>query len=245
MPQVPYDILDRIRDMEQQVRDLYGRIGQRPAMNQIQAGDVVVGQGGTFKVNDTNGSPLFYVGKISPDQPNGAEQRGVQITRQDGTQAIYLARATLSQSDPQAVIIKDARGQTIYAEDVRAGGLAAPVFGADAWLGATEVPQWTTTSSGWSTCMSLPWRKQHPQVQAHYLARCSDGSTAGDIRIIDGAGLEVARANLGAGSYVVSYMTGPVSGAHLGVQYLELQARVTAGSGNVGVRGLSTFGVGS
>ncbi|MEU1284899.1 hypothetical protein [Kitasatospora sp. NPDC005856] len=245
MPDLPADFLEEFRALKDEVRQLAGRAQMRPAMTQILAGDVVVGQGGTLRVDDTTGASLIYVGKITPTQPNGAEQRGVKISRQDGSKAIYLTRTTTTQSDPQAIVMSDARGGTLFAEDVVSGGLAVPYIGASGWYGATEVPQWTTTSSSWTTCMTLPWHKQHPQVQAHYIARCSDGTTTGEIRIIDGAGQEIAKSSLGAGAYVVSYMMGPVSGTYLGIQYLELQARVTAGSGNVGVKGLSTFGVGN
>lgn len=245
MPQIPYDILDRIRDLETGQRDLYGRLGQRPAMNQINAGDVTVGQGGTFKVNNNSGAPEFYVGGISPANPDGSGQRGLLAYRQDGTLAFMIANQTANVGDPQGLVIRDARGNTLFAEDVIAGGLAAGVFGSSGWYGYTEYPQWTTSSGAWSTCMTLPWRKCHPRVQAWYLARCSDAGTSGEIRILDGSGAVIGQVSLAAGAYVVGSVTGPVSGAHLGSQSLVWQAHVTGGSGTVGVRGLSTFGVGS
>ncbi|MFF2612699.1 hypothetical protein [Kitasatospora sp. NPDC058046] len=245
MADVPLDILDRLRQLEDQVRQLSGRAQMRPAMDQILAGDVVVGEGGTFKVNTLTGGLQFYVGKMGQANPDGSEQRGLLAYRQDGTQAIAVGRTTTVQAHPQAIVMSDARGGTIFAEDVFGGGLAAPVFGADGWYGYTEVPQWTTTSSSWATCMTLPWRKQHPQVQGHYLARCSDAATAGEIRLLDGVGSVIASVTLNAGDYIVGSVTGPISGAHLSSQNLVWQARVSAGSGTVGVRGLSTFGVGS
>ncbi|MFF1793337.1 hypothetical protein ACFVXQ_03690 [Kitasatospora sp. NPDC058263] len=245
MPYVPQDVSDLLRDLDRRMRAIEGRANIRPAQNQILAGDVTVGQGGQFRVDDADGDPMFYVGAIDPANPDGTGQRGLLVFRQDGTLALSVSQVTTAPGYPQAVVIRDSRGNTLFAEDVGLGGLAAPIFGASGWYGYSEVPQWTTGSGSWSTCMSLPWRKCHPRVQAHYLARCSDGSTSGEIRILDGSGSVVAQQALGAGSYVVGSLTGPVSGAHLGTQTLTWQARVTGGSGTVGVRGLSTFGVAS
>ncbi|MFJ9443256.1 hypothetical protein ACIRRH_15500 [Kitasatospora sp. NPDC101235] len=244
MPDLPLDILDRIRALEDQVRQLSGRSQMRPAMNQILAGSVVVGEGGTFKVNNQHGDPQFYVGGVSPPNPDGTPQRGLLAYRQDGTIAIEIANQTASAADPQCIVIRDARRQTLLAEDTL-GGLAAPVFGGSGWYGYTEVPQWTTSSSSWATCMTMHWRKQSPRVHAYYLARCSDASTSGEVRLLDGAGSVIGQATLPAGTYWADSVYGPITGAHLGYQDLVWQARVTGGGGTVGVKGLNTFGIGS
>jgi hypothetical protein len=244
-PNVPTDIGDTIRTMQEQIRALQGAVNTRPAMNQVSSGSVTIGAGGTLRVNDTDGAPLFFIGGISPLNPDGSLQRGLLAYRQDGSLALSISNGTANVGDPQAVVIRDADSNTLFAEDAIAGGLAAPLFGADAWYGVTEVPAWTTSSATFVTLMTLSWRKQHPRVTAHYLARCSDGTTAGELRLVDGAGLTVATVVLGAGAYVVGSVTGSVSGTHLASQSLQWQGRVTAGAGTVGVRGLSTFGVGS
>ncbi|MGW3072378.1 hypothetical protein [Kitasatospora sp. NPDC001132] len=244
MPDIPLDLLDRIRQLEDQVRQLSGRAQMRPAMNQILAGSVVVGEGGTFKVNNQNGGPAFYVGGISPLNPDGTPQRGLLAYRQDGTIAIMIANQTTSAGDPQGLLIRDARANTLLAEDVISGGLAVPQFGSDAWFGVTEAPQYSTTSATFATCMRLPWRKHHPWVEAHYLVK-ADAGVAGEIRLLDGAGAVVSTVSVAAGAFSYDRTWGPVSGAHLATQYLQWQARVTSGSGSIAVRGLSTFGINS
>ncbi|WP_224280652.1 hypothetical protein [Streptomyces sp. LS1784] len=242
MPDLPLDILDEFRKLKDEVRQLAGRSQMRPAMTQILSGSVVVGEGGTFKVNTKAGDPQFYVGGISPLNPDGSPQRGLLACRQDGSLAISISNITSNPGDPQCVVIRDSRGQTLLAEDA-AGGLAAPVFGGSGWYGYTEFPQWTTSSSSWATCMTMHWRKQHPRVHAYYLARCSDASTSGEVRLLDGAGSVIGQAVLSAGAYVVDAVYGPITGAHLSYQDLVWQARVTGGGGTVGVKGLNAYGI--
>ncbi|MFE6500781.1 hypothetical protein [Kitasatospora sp. NPDC057738] len=244
MPDIPMDILDRLRAVEDQVRQIAGRAQMRPALNQILAGDVTVGQGGTFKVNTKTGTAQFYVGVVLPTNPDGSEQRGLLANRQDGTLALMIGNRTGSSADPQGILINDARGNALLAEDVIGGGLASPQFGADGWFGATESPQYGTASGTFTTCMRLPWKRHHPAVEAHYLVKADPG-VAGEIRLVDGAGAVVATASVSSGSFTYNVVYGPVSGGYLSTQYLQWQARVTSGTGNIAVRGLSTFGINS
>ncbi|MER5350575.1 hypothetical protein ABT093_09615 [Kitasatospora sp. NPDC002551] len=245
MPDLPGDWSEVLRSLDARLRAVEGRSQIRPAMTRIEAGDVTVGTGGTFKVNNALGAPQFYVGGIGPLNPDGSPQRGLLVYRQDGSKAITINNMTTNPADPQGLVLRDADANTLLAEDVVGGGLSAPIFGADAWYGYTEVPQWTTSSASFATCMSLKWHKHHPRVESHFLARCSDGTTAGEIRLVDGSGGVIGQVTLAPGDYFVSYLVGPITGAHLGFQTLEWQARRTAGAGTVGVKGLSTFGVGS
>ncbi|MFD8596961.1 hypothetical protein ACFV1L_18365 [Kitasatospora sp. NPDC059646] len=238
---VPVDILDRLRAVEDRLRQVEGRTQQRPALNQI-LGNVNVGPGGIFKVLDTDGSTIFWVGGISPAHPDGSPQRGVLMYREDGSIALQIATTT---ADPQGLAIRDRAGYFILADDVPSGsGLSAPHFGADGWYGYTETPAWTTTSASFATCMSLAWKRFHPRVQGFYLVRC-DAGVSGEIRLVDGAGGVIGTVALGAGAYQVGSVTGPISGGLGSDQTLTWQARVTGGTGSIGVRGLSTFGVGS
>ncbi|GAA1160985.1 hypothetical protein F4556_005175 [Kitasatospora gansuensis] len=239
-PNVPQDLLDQIRKMDDRLRMVEGRAQIRPALSQI-LGDVTIGEGGRLIVKTPGGQTILYIGRIDPDHPDGSDQQGLIVRREDGTVAISVW--TSAGSGVQPVVIWDHNGKGIFAEDLVGGGLAAPNFGSDAWYGVTEAPAWTTSSTSFVTCMSLPWKKWHPRVQGSYLARCSDASTSGEIRLVDGSGSVIGQATLAAGAYTVSSVTGSVTGTLGGDQFLTWQARVTAGPGTVGVRGLSTWGV--
>ncbi|MGW4810562.1 hypothetical protein ACWEPB_02805 [Kitasatospora cineracea] len=241
LPNLPQDILDRIAALEGQVRDLSGRVGQRPAQTQIAGGDVAVYAGGSFRMLSFDGTFVqAWIGKISPSHPDGSEQRGILIYREDGSQALSLYSADNS---PQALALRDKAGTTVLADDVQAGGLARPYLSTDAWFGATESPTFTTNSATFVTLQNLPWIKQHPKVTGHYLVR-ADAGVAGEIRLVDDVGGVIAGPiAVSAGAWTYSSTTGPLAGALYSSTYLHWQARVTSGTGNIGIRGLSTFGV--
>lgn len=242
MANVPLDLLDRIRQLEDQIRQVSGRVNIRPAMDQILAGDVVVGEGGTFKVNNLTGAPEFYIGKIGPNHPDGSEQRGVLIYREDGSLALSLYTEG---TNPQALALRDHLGNALVADDTVAFGLARPYLEGGAWFGATEQPAFVTSSTSFVTVTMSPWIKQHPRITAFYLARCSDSTTSGEIQLTDNGGAPISSViSASAGSFFYSSITGSIDGAHESQTYLRWQARVLPGStGTIGVKGLATYGV--
>ncbi|MFE7262264.1 hypothetical protein ACFU9B_09375 [Streptomyces sp. NPDC057592] len=84
MAAIPLDILDRIRALEREVRTLTGRANIRPALDEITAGPVRIGEGGSLEVSAPDGTGIFGVGKLW----DGAY--GVQVQRSDGTLAIMV-----------------------------------------------------------------------------------------------------------------------------------------------------------
>ena len=65
MPAIPQDLLDRIRALERAVQALTGRSQIRPALSQILAGDVRIGEGGRIIAEAANGSVIFMTGQTS------------------------------------------------------------------------------------------------------------------------------------------------------------------------------------
>ncbi len=242
MAEIPIDILDTIRGLQDRLRFLEGRAQIRPAMTQIAGGDVTVGQGGTFKVATSTGGPQFYVGQISPNHPDGSAQRGLLLYREDGTPVLSVYTAD---SSPQGLVIYDAGGNVVFADDRVSGqGLASPYLGQSGWFGATEYPTATTTGGGFVTVQHLPWIKQHPRVEANYLVRCSDGATSGEIRLVDDSGTQIGpTVAVGLGGFTYNSLAGPLAGVFQQRMYLHWQARTTAGTGTIGVKGLSTYGI--
>ncbi|MEU7046031.1 hypothetical protein AB0A77_33945 [Streptomyces varsoviensis] len=120
MAAIPLDLLDRIRALERQVRELTGRAQMRPAMNQIMRGDVSIGEGGSFSVTAPKSrTKIFGVGYW------GEEEYGLSIRRQDGTSALTVRNGN-DDGKPQPLRLYDSRGTEIWADDIDTGGIAAP-----------------------------------------------------------------------------------------------------------------------
>lgn len=243
MAEIPLDFLDEFRALKDEVRQLSGRAQMRPAMTQILTGNVTVGEGGRFYVKAPGGASVLYIGDIDPPHPNGTRQTGMILSREDGNIAMTLWAPDGGQQNP---IIWDRTGHAILSEDRTTGqGLARPFIGGGAWFGVTEAPQFTTTSTSFTTLMRSPWIKQQPCVAAWFLVRCSDGTTSGEIQLTDDNGTPISPVlPVGAGSFFYGGTSGPVAGDHESQGYLNWRARVLPGStGNIGVRGLAVYGM--
>jgi hypothetical protein len=239
-PNVPLDILDRIRVLEDRLRQVEGRTQQRPAQNQV-LGDVTISGGGRLIVQTPGGQQTLYVGSVSPAHLDGSPQQGFIVRREDGSAALTVW--TGAGSGAQAVQVWDKSGNVIVADDLTAGGLARPYVSTDAWFSASASPTDTTTSTSFVTLQHLQWKKQHPQVTAGYLVQTASGTT-GEIQLIDdNSNVIVGPLPIAAASFYWGSATGPIAGAHMLDTVLHWQARVTGGAGTIGLRGLSTFGV--
>ncbi|MEU5330924.1 hypothetical protein [Streptomyces parvus] len=84
MAAVPLDLLDRIRALERDVRTIIGRASIRPAMDEINAGRVQIGEGGSLEVRAPDGTGIFGVGKFADGT------YGVIVQRSDGTIAFNV-----------------------------------------------------------------------------------------------------------------------------------------------------------
>lgn len=241
-PSVPEDITDLIRKIQAEVRDLQGRVNIRPAMNAVLGGDVTIGDGGRLIVKTPGGNDVLYIGRVDPDHPDGTDQQGFIVRREDGS--VALSVWTAAGSGVQPLQMYDKAGQIILADDLNGGGLARPYLEGGSWFGAVEQPTFVTTSPTFVTVTMSPWYKQHPKVTAFYLVRCSDGTTAGEIQLTDNEGTAISPViPISAGSFFYGSITGPIAGTHESQTYLRWTARVTAGAGNIGVKGLAVYGV--
>ena len=85
MATVRNDLLDRIRDLERQVRELSGRAQTRPPLDQIKNGDVKISEGGQLAVVPPNEDfATFTVG----EWPGGSF--GMVARRMDGSYALTV-----------------------------------------------------------------------------------------------------------------------------------------------------------
>jgi hypothetical protein len=195
MPQVPQDVWDVIRDLQDQIRQLAGRANIRPALTQIQGGDVSIGQGGRLIVTTPGGSQILYIGKQSPSHSDGSDQQGLVVRREDGSAAVTVWSAA---GGTQPVTVWDRAGNAILADDVITGlGLARPYLPYPSPTDET-ITNWPKTTAGsWTTISRSRGIIQHPKLTVR-IDMATDGGTTGQIRFsIDGNVLVTASAGSG------------------------------------------------
>lgn len=238
-PNVPQDLLDELRALQERVRLLEGRSQIRPALSEIKGGTVTISEGGQLVVNGPSGD-LLFIGRVSPDHPDSSPQQGVIIRRETGAAALSVWSAS---GGAQALQLYDKDGAIVIADDIGSGGIARPYLSTDAWFSATAAPTDTTSSGTFVTLQHLMWKRHHPRVTAGYLVQTSVGTT-GEIRLTDDAANVVAGpVSIGSGSFTWNSVTGTLPGTFLMDTTLHWQARTTSGGGTIGLRGLSTWGV--
>jgi len=230
MAAIPTDLLDRIRRLEDEVRQLRGRAQIRPAMNQVLAGDVTIGEGGALRVEDIDGSGLLLIGRILPDHPGGAEQRGMIMWRETGEIAMAMFTAS---PDPQDVVLYDIAGNHV----IKTGsvGLKKPWFPVPLYPPNSAWASWPSTAS---TSMEIlaagEVAKTGPRIRVAAVAN-TDGGTSGSAQVYIG-GSPVGSPVAVTGGAVWVLATADLPGAHEEVVQVEVRARVTSGSGSVFLR---------
>ncbi|MFF0293142.1 hypothetical protein ACFYST_08125 [Kitasatospora sp. NPDC004614] len=173
MAAIPQDLLDRLRAVERQVRELAGRSQIRPALDQIQHGQVIIGEGGTLTVKDADGTAVLHIGDILPAHPDGTKQYGVLMRREDNSLALSL---WTDGTVPQGLDIWDSRGNTIFSEDRVAGGLARPYLETPLYpSGDLEKYAWTTESTPDPIISGTHWR-QHPNLSVRGYLQADNGT---------------------------------------------------------------------
>ncbi|MEX2984583.1 hypothetical protein [Streptomyces sp. C36] len=230
MAAVPLDLLDRIRELERQVRQLAGRSQIRPAMNQVSKGDVRIGEGGTLGVYAPNGSQILGVGRW----PNG--EYGLHLGRQNGTSALTIRLGT-DESIPQPVRLWDAKGHVIWADDVRTGGIAYPYLGLLPPQDS-DASNWPRTDSTEFTRIAHSFNSVWQPKFRLYMHTAFDGGTSGEIRVLVNEQTWGPTIRAGA-SFDYTGFTGVDPGGQIDV---EVQARRTSGNGRVYAQPLMMHG---
>jgi len=232
VPHVPQDVLDRLAALEREVRQLRGRAQIRPALTEILAGTVRIGEGGELIVQAPGGVRHLLVGHLGTTY--GEREYGVLIRRRDGTEAVSVWNG-VNPTEPQALRIKDAQGNDLLTEDVKAGGLYRP------WvplpdLADDRIATWPTTTSGSFTTLEQGNAfLQHPRIAALVSL-----SGTGQVRLlVDDQVIATATNGNIDGTYAVP-------GYDFGDRVnIKIQARTTSAGDPVYARTRYLYGVGS
>ncbi|MEV7089907.1 hypothetical protein AB0O07_29160 [Streptomyces sp. NPDC093085] len=242
---IPVDLLDRIRTLERQVRDLMGSANTRPAMNRITSGDVVIGDGGRLRVRTGDGDDLLYLGRVQPDRADETPQQGLLVRRDDGSLALTVWTGAPDTLPVQAVQILDRKGHVVVADDAVRQGLARPYV-------PYPLPQpvaaerWESTgATGWTTLHRGAGLVQHARVHCRIATETTGGEA--EVRLLAN-GVPVVPAGsegpvrLVAGARDVAF-TEVLNVAYDTAVTFEVQAHVLTTGATVRCRPLALYGV--
>lgn len=230
MAAVPTDLLDRIRALEREVRELRGRSQMRPAMDQILNGSVVIGEGGSLEVRAPDGATLTRIGRVPPDYPGEIPQQSFVVRRNDNSTAIAVWTSDTERTPVQPVRIFDRYGSIIFADDVLDEGLARPYIPY-----TLAMTNHSTTSTEWSGCYEGYGIAQHPRIAA-YIGMTYFGSRGGQVRVL------INDQVVGSGETVRDHW--PIPGYTYGADVkIEIQARRTGKATEVFPRPYYLLGV--
>lgn len=240
-PNTPTDLIDRIRALERKIDDLSGRVNIRPALNTIVGGSVTIKGGGSLLVEDTDGTDVFTIGRVLPDV-DGEQQQATIIRRMDGSLALTVW--TSATTGPQVVALYDKNSHGIFADDISSagGGLACP------WL-PYNVPQpiardgWgSTTSASYAAVLRTTSPLMQPKMYVQVIQGPASGATAvaqlrvmvGGVQMVEGA----VGGNIDGTFDIPAWSYGGIPQATV----IEVQAKVTSGTGAVAVSCRSCYG---
>lgn len=186
-----------------------------------------------LKVYDTSGNLIGFMG-------SGIGGSGIEINRPDGSLS-FIART----SSGGFFGIYDRSGNYVITDDVdSAQGIARPYVPLGGFADVSY-PTQTTTSSTFVTVANAIGYKQHPNVVAWVMVRADASTTSGEVRLTDASGTQIgSTAAITAGAFgFVKLGPAALAGSHESQVTVNLQIRRTAGTGAVGVRGVSLWGV--
>ncbi|PRH80883.1 hypothetical protein C6N75_01520 [Streptomyces solincola] len=236
MATIPTDLLDRIRLMERQIRELMGSANSSPALNTIDSGEVVIGDGGRLRVRTAGGDDLLYLGRVEPDRDANTPQQGLVVRRDDGSIALSVWTDSPDLLPVQPVRIFDRFGNVVVSDDTVHRGLARPYLPYPT-PEPVDAARWESTgATTWTTLYRGPGIAQHPRLHARVAV---DGPAGAEVRVlVDGDPIGPTG---GPGAGLV--FTEPLSAAFGADVVFEIQAKVATAGDTVRCRPLGLYGV--
>ncbi len=231
MANVPQDITDRLKRVERQLRDLTSAANKAPALDEIQRGDVVIGEGGQLRAETPDGKRVLAVGQTP------REDWGTILGRQDGTQALAVG-VDRTAHDAQMIRLFSRSGEAIVMDDPWADGyLGRPALPIP-WQ---PTPGWTTASKAKSGTVSwyAATRIQCPVLHLITETHAPAGATASVVlECSTGDGYEEwetwTAVGGRAGAWTTHTVTRPMHGiSHFTHVTWRIRHRVSKGAGRI------------
>lgn len=240
-PNTPQDLIDRIRVIERQLSDLAGRVNIRPALNTIVGGSVTIKGGGQLVVEDVDGTNVLTIGRVLPDV-DGQPQQATVIRRMDGSLALTVW--TSATTGPQLVALYDKNSHAIFADDIDSagGGLAAPWLPYNVCQPISRDGWGETTSASYVAVLRTVTPLIQPKMYVQVVQGPASGATAvAQLKVMVG-GVQMVEGAVGGNIDGVYDIPGWAYGGTPQATTIEVQAKVTSGTGAVAVSMRSCYG---
>jgi hypothetical protein len=230
MPALPEDIIDRLRALENRVKQLYTAANSRPPLNKFTNGTLQVFAPGSS-------TPIFEVGHWT------GQEFGLSLRRQTGQPVLDVWNGQGTATAVQPFRMHDAYDHEVISDDVNTGGLARP------WLALlapqdTAHPHWPqTTAASWTTIARSQNPLWQPKMRLLVATAASSGAT-GQVRVLvngvqwgdpvnAGANLDRTDLTVPADSFATAFGS-PFT--------VEIQAMVTGAGGTVYAQTVAMYG---
>ncbi len=217
----PEDLLTRIRDLERQVKEL-----RRGSLSNAAISS------GALEVRTPDG---FLIARIGEFDADGTPATGMEIYRRSGgLQARFFDTTGAGGGGYWAMF--DEAGHVIMSEDTVSGeGLATPYIPYTAQSYANMLsPPVLTTSATFANMHRIEGPKQHPYIRVKLLTD-SDADTTGEVILVQGGSQIGGTVTVPLNDNSYRWIDAPVTGSHMSDLTVDVQARRTAGTGNVRV----------
>jgi hypothetical protein len=201
---------------------------------------------GSLTMKSTAGTTVLYAGQAAIPDGSGRLQEVFELYRDDGSIALALGDfgTVYDHAHQQALQWYDRSGRIVLADDTTsAHGLAAPHLATSGTLVNTNTSTWpATTSSGFTTIANGEVELHNPKLKWTITLMADSGVTAEFQMLINGTQIGTTQ-TVTSGFSTWTATNQSLGGLLPGGTYLvELQAKVTAGSGSARAQCLQITG---
>jgi hypothetical protein len=238
---LPDGFWDKVRSIADDAVAKFARSGFLRNASITGGAGLTIADGGGFQLKTKNGTVVFFVGGNVPNLTDGSPQPQIQMRRADGSIAfaIYDDDTTTFQ---QYLAVYDRAGNIIFGDDTNSGqGLARP------WV---QTPFYLQRYTDWPATISATFEglykteliKQHPRLSVA-LQVSTDAATTGEVQVlVDGVLLDTVKTIAANTLTTVLVGPAPITGTHMQLVTVQIQARRASGAGMVRVAPLHMLG---